>query len=367
MSKNILHIYKRAHPDSRGGIENTIHCLSSSDEFKDYNIEVFSTSANTSRRMTSGNVSYTFVKELLQIASTPISIKFLILGIFKVRCADTIYLHYPFPLSDIIVLFRRKKAKLILYYHSDIVNKASILKWAYAPIERVTKNTADRVVVSSLNLLNSSPGLKSIKNKATIIPPGIPDLSQIVAKKPNKEFDYKKPYFVFVGVLRHYKGLHILMDAAQKASINVIIVGDGALRSALEAKKISSNNEFVHFFGALNESEKAYCAERATGLVLPSFLRSEAFGLSLAEGLAMGKPLISTELGTGTSFVNKHDETGFVVPPKNSNALAQAMKNIVENPKIACKFGSAARKRYLDVFTEEKMAKSHKNLLKRLS
>ena len=367
MSKSILHIYKRAYPDSRGGIENTIHCLSSSDEFKDYNIEVFSTSANTSRHFTSGNVSYTFIKELFQIASTPISIKYLILGIFKVRCADTIYLHYPFPLSDIIILFRKKKSKLILYYHADIVKKARILEWIYAPIERITKNTADRVVVSSLNLLNSSPGLKSIKNKATIIPPGIPDLSQVVAKKPDKEFDYKKPYFIFVGVLRHYKGLHILMDAAQKASIDVIIVGEGALRSELEAKKISSNNEHVHFFGALDESEKAYCTERAVGLILPSFLRSEAFGLSLAEGLAMGKPLISTELGTGTSFVNKHGETGFVVPPKNSNALAQAMKNIVKNPKTSYKFGTAARQRYLDNFTDDKMAKSHRSLLQSFS
>jgi rhamnosyl/mannosyltransferase len=367
MSKSILHLYKRALPDSKGGIENTIDCLSKSDLFKDCKIEVFSASANKTQRFTKGNITYTFIKEFMQISSTPLSIKFLILGILRVRHADIVYLHYPFPLIDLIALFRRKDAKLILYYHSDIVNKMKMLQWIYAPLEHITKKTANRVVVSSKNLLKTSPGLRNFQNKSVIIPPGICDLSQVAAKKPNKNFEFERPYFVFVGVLRHYKGLNILIDAAKKASIDVVIVGDGSLKNELEAKVISSEIKYIHFFGELNESEKAYCIQHAAALILPSFLRSEAFGLSLVEGLAMGKPLISTELGTGTSWVNKDGKTGFVVQPKNSDALAQAMKKIIAHPKTAREFGTAARKRYLEKFTEHQMATSHKILIEQIS
>jgi len=61
---------------------------------------------------------------------------------------------------------------------------------------------------------------------------------------------------------------------------------------------------------------------------LPSIAKSEAFGLVLLEAMAWGKPVISTELGTGTSFVNQDGITGFVVPPKNSQVLAQAIKKL---------------------------------------
>jgi len=59
--------------------------------------------------------------------------------------------------------------------------------------------------------------------------------------------------------------------------------------------------------------------------VFPSYLRSEAFGISLLEDAMYGKPMISREIGTGTTYINIGGETGLVVPPSDSMALRQAM------------------------------------------
>ena len=90
-------------------------------------------------------------------------------------------------------------------------------------------------------------------------------------------------------------------------------------------------------------------------LVLPSIFRSEAFGLVLIEAMACQKPVISTELGTGTSFVNQDGVTGFVVPPKDNRALVRAIKKILENKKMAEEFGQNAFKRVKEEFSLEKM------------
>jgi rhamnosyl/mannosyltransferase len=71
--------------------------------------------------------------------------------------------------------------------------------------------------------------------------------------------------------------------------------------------------------------------------------------------MACGKPVVSTELGTGTSFANQHRETGLVVPPNDSGALARAVNYLMENPGIRKKFGAAGMERVKKVFSLEGM------------
>ncbi|WP_225246636.1 MULTISPECIES: glycosyltransferase [Rhizobium/Agrobacterium group] len=56
--------------------------------------------------------------------------------------------------------------------------------------------------------------------------------------------------------------------------------------------------------------------------------RSEAFGLALVEAARAGKPMISCEIGTGTSFVNKHGETAYTIPPNDVASLSDAMLSL---------------------------------------
>ena len=95
-------------------------------------------------------------------------------------------------------------------------------------------------------------------------------------------------------------------------------------------------------------------------------MRSEAFGISLLEAAAVGKPMISCEIGTGTTFVNAASETGLVIKPGSPHDLREAMQYLLDNPDTAAKMGRNAQKRYRELFTAEQQAESYHKLYQSL-
>ena len=71
----------------------------------------------------------------------------------------------------------------------------------------------------------------------------------------------------------------------------------------------------------------------------------------LVEASMFARPLISCEIGTGTSYVNEHENTGFVVPPEDTQALARAMNSLLVDDALAHRMGIAARMRYELLFS----------------
>ena len=68
-----------------------------------------------------------------------------------------------------------------------------------------------------------------------------------------------------------------------------------------------------------------------------------------------GKPMISSEIGTGTSFINQDQETGYVVPPGNAAAFRQALDALWHDEAQAATMGQRAAERYVSLFTAEQM------------
>lgn len=118
----------------------------------------------------------------------------------------------------------------------------------------------------------------------------------------------------------------------------------------------------VVFLGRIDEADKVALLELCYGVVFPSHLRSEAFGISLLEGAMFGKPLISSEIGTGTSYINIHGETGLVVPPNDPVAFRSAMQRLWDDPSLAAQMGAKADRRFFQLFTAENMARNHSEL-----
>jgi rhamnosyl/mannosyltransferase len=79
-----------------------------------------------------------------------------------------------------------------------------------------------------------------------------------------------------------------------------------------------------------------------------------------------GKPLISSEIGTGTSFVNIHGETGLVVPPNDPVALRGALRTLHESSTLASEMGRRAYERFLAFFTADKMVDRYIDLYHQL-
>lgn len=359
----VLHFFKTYFPETPGGgIEQVIFQLSQGSVAHGIEPQVLYLSANGSaRNETVGNHVIHRSKQDLYIASTGLSLS----GIrdFKELAAeaDIVHYHFPWPYMDVAHFATRLKKPSLVSYHSDIVKQKTLLK-LYTPLMNRFLSSVDRIVASSPNYAASSEVLTRFKDKVEIIPYGL-DRATYPAPSASRLAHWKQQlgerFFLFVGALRYYKGLDFLLEAAHQTRLPVVIMGGGYEEAQLKEKARSLGLTNVTFLGGLSDEDKNALLTLCEAFVFPSHLRSESFGISLLEGAMYGKPMISCEMGSGTTFINIADETGLVVPPRDSTSLAAAMTTLWNDRALAAQMGMKAAQRYEEVFTAEKMVASY--------
>lgn len=280
---------------------------------------------------------------------------------------DVLHYHFPWPFADVLHLASKIDTPSILTYHSDIVRQ----KWLgrlYSPLMWRTLRQMRCIIATSPAYLETSPVLShpSIRDKVRVIPLGIDEDSYPEASEYNvfhrKGLDITEPYFLFIGVLRYYKGVHFLIKAAKGLGAKVVIAGTGPEEANLKALATENGASNVIFVGRISDPEKVALLKHCKALVLPSHLRSEAFGMVQVEAQMFSRPLISCEIGTGTSFVNKNEKTGFVVAPSSPELLHEAMRNILLHEQLAEALGHEARLRYQNLFSSEALGRAYHDL-----
>lgn len=184
---------------------------------------------------------------------------------------------------------------------------------------------------------------------------------------PRLGLEEEEPYFLFIGVLRYYKGLHTLIKAAQQVKARIVIAGSGPEGENLRALANQLCARNVIFAGQISDHEKVSLLKGCRALVLPSHLRSEAYGMVLVEASIFGRPLVSCEIGTGTSFVNAHEESGLVVPPEDAAALGNALNTLLKDSSCAEAFGRGARARYDRLFSGPALGRSYAELFREVA
>ena len=160
------------------------------------------------------------------------------------------------------------------------------------------------------------------------------------------------PVLAVVARLAPMKGIAHLLDAMpaileKHPDTRLLLIGDGPERAALEAKA----NEHVHFLGWRNDALRIVPV--ADIVVLPSVFL-ETWGFALAEAMALGKPCVATDVG-GMQELVADGETGFIVPRRNPQALAEAIGRLLDDPAMAKRFGEAGKKRVEEVFQLDRM------------
>jgi rhamnosyl/mannosyltransferase len=164
-------------------------------------------------------------------------------------------------------------------------------------------------------------------------------------------------FVLFVGRLVYYKGLEYLIEAmVSLPELQLVISGRGPLEGRYRAltKKIGLEDR-VHFLGLVDDEELQRLHAASLCFVLPSVFRTEAFGMVLGEAMSYGTPVISTELGTGTSFINQDGKTGFVVPPANAEAIAEKIALLRDDNGLRVELGANAKERVVREFSKEQM------------
>jgi rhamnosyl/mannosyltransferase len=349
---NILHLYKDYDPVV-GGIENHIKMLAEAQARYGHQVSVLVT--NPARKTVvyeQNGVQVIKAARLAHVASTPLSLSLpMLLSHLK---PDIAHLHFPYPVGEMAALVASRAPRLVFTYHSDVVRQATLLRF-YRPLMHRVMRRADAIIATSPPYVESSEVLRQYREKVHVIPLGIHvrDYARVNAARVGAirgEWSPDgAPLLLFVGKLRYYKGLDVLLRAMpQVQGARLLVVGSGPERRALDALARNLKlEERVHFLGELPDDELIalrHAARESGGLfVLPANHRSEAFGMVLLEAMAAGLPLVTTELGTGTSWVNQDGVTGRVLPPNDPAALAESINGLLASPGTLSAMSTAAR------------------------
>lgn len=365
----VLHFYKTYYPETYGGIEQAIFQMASGCVNFGVEVTVLTLVPRHTDRSVVVNGHQVFrCRRNFSIASTDFS--FSLLWRFKelIKEVDIIHYHFPWPFMDLMHFLTKHNKPSIVTYHSDIIKQKKLLK-LYSPLRNKFLQSVDAIVATSPNYLMTSDVLQQYKDKVKVIPIGLdkrlyPKIGTDLSRYWKNILGDK--FFLFIGVLRYYKGLNILLDALAVKDFPTVIIGSGPIERELKSKAILLGLKNITFLGILSDEDKVAILNLSYALVFPSNLRSEAFGISLLEGAMYGKPMISSEIGTGTSFINTNQETGIVIPPSSPVDLYNAMSYLWNNPDIAARMGFKAIRRYEELFTAERMCQSYADLYQRL-
>jgi len=354
----ILHVYATYYPDRTSGVAECIRQLARGLKKSGAENRIFALSPHPAPERTDAPEGEVFrAKAWAAPASCDIG-GLSSLRLYRSLCewADIVHHHVPWPFGDLLHFLAGGRKPLVVTWHSDVVRQ-HFLAMACAPLRDALLRRASAIVATSPAYARTSPILSrpDIASSVKVIPPGITDVAGITADDKAKN----EPFFLFLGALRYYKGLPFLIEAARINGAKVIIAGNGDDR---ELRRLAGGSRNIVLAGHVSEDEKWRLLKSCRALVLPSQLRSEAYGMVLVEASMCGKPMITCEIGTGTSFINVHEETGLVVEPASPRALAAAMKRLHDEPGLRENFGHNARARYEELFDGSQTTAAHLRL-----
>jgi glycosyltransferase involved in cell wall biosynthesis len=366
----VLHFSKTYFPDTFGGVEQVINQIARGSARLGVECDVLALSraGDPATIRIDGHLVHR-VRHDFEIASNAFSFSAFSEFARLAKKTDVVHFHFPWPFMDLVHFATRVGKPTVVTYHSDIIRQKRLLK-IYAPLKRRFLGSVDRIVATSPNYVETSDVLGRFADKVSIIPIGL-DRASYPPPGADRLAHWRKQvgsrFFLFVGMLRYYKGLHILLEAAQGTDYPIVIVGAGPIEQELKAQAVRLGLRNIHFLGQQSDADKVALLTLCYGVVFPSHLRSEAFGISLLEGAMFGKPMISSEIGTGTTYINVADDTGLVIPPSDPLALRDAMRYLWEHPDEAAEMGSRGEQRYWAHFTADKMAEAYVKLYRELA
>jgi len=274
---------------------------------------------------------------------------------------DLIHVHLPNPLAELSAIMADRDIPVVAQFHSDVVRQRNLLK-LYGPFLEAFYRRASCIVVPTPRHIEISRFVSKYREKCRVVPFGVPvsrfDLDETGRKKADELRDGLSSVLC-VGRLVSYKGVEFLIRALEGIKVRLWIIGtgplDGSLRNLAQEKGLSDR---VEFLGHVSDQDLVAYYHACDVFVLPSVTNAEMFGVVQLEAMACRKPVISTNLPTGVSWVNQHGKTGYVVPPGNAEELAKGIRQLVGNPRLREEMGEAGRLRVEQHFTSTKMAES---------
>jgi N-acetyl-alpha-D-glucosaminyl L-malate synthase BshA len=267
-------------------------------------------------------------------------------------------IHHPFTAER---KFFKMNNNFFGYYSYLFKRRALFLE----KMQKSVCEKADKIIaVSNYTAKNIAEEYDVPRRKMEVIPNGV-DINRFNPKINGKETKERlgikhDPVILFVGILNFHKGVEYLIKSFSKViravpNAKLVIAGDGPQRDYI-IKLIDNLNlkKSVKMIGKVRDDDLLRVYAASDVLVLPSLM--EGFGMVLIEAMACGKPCVASRAG-GVEDVIVDGETGFIVPPADSDSLYQAIHDILIDDMLSKKFGVAGRKRVEENFTWDHIAR----------
>jgi glycosyltransferase involved in cell wall biosynthesis len=180
---------------------------------------------------------------------------------------------------------------------------------------------------------------------------------------PHKPRDNQQPapFVLYTGRIEYRKGILPLLHSVPyvaKACPEVQYAIAGGYHNSIDAPTLNrvldqdNIRAYVQLLGHIPWTQLAEWYRRAAVFVMPSYY--ETFGISVIEAMAFGLPVVATRAG-GLPEVVEDGVTGILVPPGNTQALAEAIICLLRSPDLRRRMGQAGRERVLAEFTVEQV------------
>ena len=351
----ILHLGKYYPPDP-GGIEYVVRSLldATQGNLSHYCLVASRTGPSRIEHVPGGTVHYIKEQGTLLLAPILPSLPFLLHRLRKTGDFPIVLIHYPNPTASLALflslLGRRKREKIAVWYHADVLLEEwwkCLLYALFRPLEEFVFRRADAFVAATPHHISSSTTLSRYREKVTIIPFAVPDgwFDVLPSEESASESVREKlggRYLLFVGRLVPYKGLDTLLAAAGEVDARIALIGTGPLeghiRKEIAARGLQGK---VTLLGNVADLRPYYLG--CEFLVLPSNSALEAFGIVQIEAMALGKPVVSSNLPTGVTWVNRDGETGLTFHVGDAGAFAAACNRLLGDEALRTRLRDYAR------------------------
>ncbi len=285
---------------------------------------------------------------------------------------DVIHAHTPLPTIAELAALRNARARcpFVLTYHNDITKggfPGALISAAYNySIGAFVLRHADVIITTTRSYAERAPRLKNHLDKVRVVPNGINierfqqglDPDGIRARHGLSQSD---KVILFVGALESYKGCDYLVRSLPLIVENVpqarlIMTSRGVLEDKLKAMAQELNiSDKVIFTGYVPQQDLPSYYAACDVFTLPSVSPLEGFGIVQLEAMACGKPVVTTTI-PGPSEVDAEEVATIHVPPRNIEALADAVSRLLNNKALAKKMGENGRRLVAEKYTWGKIA-----------
>lgn len=335
-------------PPQSGGLENyAFNIARSLMQTYDYEVVVVTSNPNEKKQIIEYycGIKVYRLPVMLLISNTPINPSWYlkIKRIIDMEKPDIINSHQPVPFIGDLAAFLAGSIPFVLTYHSGTMKKnkipADIIISLYEKfILPHTAKKATKIICASNFVRNTI--LKKYAFKSIVIHPG----TDVSLFKPSSTIARDKNLVLFIcryKIMHKMKGLYYLLDAIKVLpEVKLCIVGE----------KGDFIDERILSVGIKRGKDLVEEMQKASLVVLPSLAHMESFGMVLIEAMACQAPVIGTIIGGIPEVINDGID-GFLVPPKDSNALALAISKILADKELAARMGRAGEAKVKEKFT----------------